>query len=58
MFGRVQAGEGQGERDRVCADRLTAASPMGALNSQTALKSEAQPTEPPKCPCFLTFKMG
>ena len=56
----TQAGQEQREGDRgfKVGSALTAASPMWGLNSQTARlwperRSDAQPTELPRCPCFF-----
>ena len=61
-LGESASGEGAkigGHRiwSRLCADRLTAVSPMWGLNSWTSRswpepKSDIQPTEPPSCPSF------
>ena len=62
---RAWVGEGQREREtqnpkQAPSSELPAQSPMRSSSSQTArswpeLKSDAQPTEPPRCPsnCFL-----
>ena len=62
---RERTGEGQREREtqnlkQVPGSELSAQRPMWGSNSQTEImtwaKSDAPPTEPPRCPLFFTFQ--
>ena len=64
---RAWAGEGQREREtqnvkQAPGSELSAQSPMWGLNSRAVrswpeLKSDAQPTEPPRCPHLYHFQL-